>query len=91
MNKSNAASVSNYLNNASLFRTSQKNRFVSAFVSHQNYFQREQQQQQANSIHPPNLTKSKKENPFVLGESMQLGPSEVNKTDALKATIKKDA
>jgi hypothetical protein len=38
MNKSNQSSINNYLASASLFKSSQKNRFVSAYITHKNYF-----------------------------------------------------
>jgi hypothetical protein len=42
MNKNNSSSVNNYLTSSSLFRSNQKNRFVSSYVSHKNYFAKEE-------------------------------------------------
>lgn len=76
------SSMNNYLINASLFKNNQKNRMVSSYVSHRNYFA-EETPKNRNQMNIPNVTQSKRQQIILQNDSVQLREVQENKNDAL--------
>jgi hypothetical protein len=50
------SSMKDYLTNSSLFKNNQKNRLVSSYVTHKNYFAEDKSQSPDRNIHSPDMT-----------------------------------